>query len=99
MDKDQLFKIFIMLMVGLLVLALFYYGIKYIFCAIFRPEFRPELNKSSFLNDILSSIIEGLSSKFGPVVYRIFNLLLGLFSLSIGILSVYAFWKLYAASH
>ncbi|TAN43573.1 MAG: hypothetical protein EPN25_00345 [Nitrospirae bacterium] len=80
------------LLIGSLWFVLFYYGIKYIYCGIFRPEFRPEFDQSKLSNTILSGMLEWLSSMFGPVVYRIFNLLLGFFSLSMAIFLAYVLW-------
>ena len=98
MDKEKVFQIFLVVMVGLLVLALFYYGFKYIYYSIFRPGFRPELNPLKISHIIIAGILEWLNSMFGPIIYRICTLLLGLSSLSIGILAVYCFWKVYMAS-
>ena len=91
--KDTCFKIFIMTMLGLLWLSLFYYGIKYIYKGIFRPEFRHEWNPLKISHSIMAGILEWLGSIFGPVVYRVFNLLLGLFSLSVSIFPLYLWWK------
>jgi cbb3-type cytochrome oxidase subunit 3 len=70
MTRDNIFHLFIASMIGLLLLSLFYYGIKYIYMGIFRPEFRHEFNPLKISHSIMALILEWLSSMFGPVVYR-----------------------------